>query len=449
MKERIVKLDITAVTPEGHGVAREDGGKVVFVPDTAPGDIVTAGIIKELKNSSVARLISVGLPSPSRVAPDCEVCTKCGGCVFRHIDYKAEAEIKKGFVAEAFKRIAGKEIAVGDTVAGDPDFYRNKVQYPFAPGKNGECAFGYYARRSHRIIRYADCRLQDGIFHRIASACAELAGLYGVKAYDETAGKGVLRHIVMRKSPKGKVLVCLVVSKEDKAAERIALALPERFPEVAGVHINVNPRRDNVIFGDGTYRVCGSDTLEMALCGRTFALSPGSFFQVNTAMAEKLYNYAAGLIAPLAPETVLDLYCGVGSVGICVAPESAKLFGVEINPQAVENAKKNAALNGRSENDSRFICGDASLGVAECEKTFGSPDVIIVDPPRKGLEKAVIDTVVSASPKAVVYISCDPATLARDCAIFAESGYKFDFAQPFDLFPRTGHVETVVLLSRK
>ncbi|MBO4500889.1 MAG: 23S rRNA (uracil(1939)-C(5))-methyltransferase RlmD [Clostridia bacterium] len=448
MRERPIEISITGVTPEGMGVGRGEDGKVVFVPDTAPGDRVRAGIIKELKNSSVARLEEIITPSPLRVIPDCRVCRKCGGCVFRHISYEAEAEIKRGFVREAFARIGGMDIEVGEVRRGSELYYRNKVQYPFARGENGNCVFGYYARRSHRVIPHKECLLQDKSFYDVAAFCAAGADEAGIKAYDEQTREGTLRHIVMRRSRAGEMLVCLVVNGSADAVLPLAEKIYNAFRFVTGVHINKNSRRDNVIFGEETFRAAGEEYLTDVLCGKKFALSPRSFYQVNAEMAERLYSHAAKLASGAGGRVILDLYCGVGTVGLCVAEKNDKLCGVEIIPEAVEDARLNAKLNGRSESGTHFVCGDAASGVKECEKRFGRPDVIIVDPPRKGLEREVIETVVSASPEKIIYISCDPATLARDCAIFAPLGYTANKAAPFDLFPRTGHVETVVLMTR-
>ncbi len=448
MKNDIITLDITDLTPEGFGVGRHDG-KVVFVSDTAIGDKCEVKVLKELKSHSFARLESVIEPSADRIEPDCEVCRKCGGCSFRHISYDAELRIKKNIVAQAFNRIGGFDIKVNDTVSDNKDGYRNKVQYPFAPdGK--DVVFGYYARRSHRIVKHTECKLQDVVFTEIADFCAQTAKGLGISAYDEVKGKGIIRHAVMRKNRKGEILLCLVVFENDKKLIPLAESIYNKFDSVIGVHINLNKRRDNVIFGEETHKLVGEDILRDTLCGREFELSPRAFYQVNAVMAEKLYRHAGSLIPKKENgNIILDLYCGAGTIGLCVAREQDKLCGVEIIEPAVENAKINAKLNGRNEDNTLFVCGDASVGVGECKKKFGSPDTIIVDPPRKGLDRAVIETVVNASPDNVVYISCDVATLARDCAIFAEYGYTTNEATPFDLFPRTGHVETVVRLNRQ
>ena len=448
MKNDVIEIEITDITPEGFGVGRHDG-KVVFVADTAVGDKAGAIVMKELKNRSFAKVFEILSPSPDRIDSDCAVSRKCGGCAFRHISYEAEKALKRKFVGDAMKRIGNLDIEIKETVSANPENYRNKVQYPFSMGKNGECIYGYYARRSHRIIEYNGCKLQEPIFEQIASFTAETANKLFIPPYDETNGKGVLRHIVMRKNRKGEVLVCLVVARNNRKIPVLADAIAEKFGNIVGIHQNINKRRDNVIFGDETEKLVGAEVLRDTLCGKTFEISPRSFYQVNADMAEKLYTRAKELLNEREkPSIILDLYCGAGTIGLCVADEGDMLCGVEIIDSAVENANVNAKLNGRNEKNTLFVCGDASLGVNECKKKFGTPDTIIVDPPRKGLEKEVIETVVNASPKQVLYISCDPATLARDCKIFAEYGYKTDKAEPFDLFPRTGHVETVVLLER-
>lgn len=447
MKNDITTLEITDITPEGYGVGRQDG-KVYFVADTAIGDICECIVLKELKSHAFAKLINVITPSASRIDPDCLVCKQCGGCVYRHISYESELDVKRNTVKQAFSRIAKMNIKVNPTVCDKPERYRNKVQYPFAQGKNG-AVFGYYARRSHRIVEHKSCPLQDAVFTEIAAYIAKLSDKLCIPAYNEESGKGVIRHAVMRKNRKNNILLCLVVAEKHRNLTLLAETVAGKYKEITGIHINVNKRRDNVIFGDETYRVLGAETLTDTLCGKTFELSPRAFYQVNAVMAEKLYSHAASLaVTEKANAVILDLYCGAGTIGLCVARKGDKLCGVEIIDAAIENAKINAQLNGRNEKNTLFVCGDASVGVEQCRKKFGKPDIIIVDPPRKGLDKAVIETAVKANPEKIVYISCDPATLARDCAIFAEMGYITREATPFDLFPRTGHVETVVLLER-
>lgn len=447
MKNDIITLDITDITPEGFGVGRSDG-KVVFVADAAIGDKIDALVLKELKNRTFAKIVNIRESSKDRIDDDCPVGRKCGGCALRHISYASELELKKNIVKQAFSRIAKMDIRVNDTVFSSPGQYRNKVQYPFAPDENGNVRFGYYARRSHRIVEHKNCRLQDSVFTEIADFCARTATSMGITAYDEQSGHGILRHIVMRKNRRDEFLVCLVAAKRDSRIKTLAEMMRARFPQLIGIHLNINKKPDNVIFGEETHCLLGSEALTDILCGKTFELSPRAFYQVNAVMAEKLYEHAGSLAKSEENGIILDLYCGAGTIGLCIADDSDKLCGVEIIEPAVLNAKRNAELNGRSEENTLFVCGDASVGVEKCRESFGNPKTIIVDPPRKGLEPKVIETVANASPERIVYISCDPATLARDCAIFAEYGYTTNEATPFDLFPRTGHVETVVLLKR-
>lgn len=449
MKNDVIQLEITDLTPEGFGVGRYDG-KVIFVSDTAAGDVIEALVLKELKSHSFAKVLKILTPSPDRTASDCEISGKCGGCVYRHITYEAELKLKRKTVESAFSRIGGLEITVNETVFGESESYRNKVQYPVAPDENGNCRFGYYARRSHRIVEHSHCPLQNEIFTEIADFSCKKANELRIPPYDETNGNGMLRHIVMRKNRRGDILLCFVSAKNSGKIKALAEAVNERFGEVIGIHLNINKKRDNVIFGEETIRLTGAEALTDTLCGKTFELSPRAFYQVNAEMAEKLYSKAKELAKPKkSGSIILDLYCGAGTIGICTAGENDSLCGVEIIEPAVENAKKNALRNGRTEENTLFVCGDASLGVKECRKKFGNPETIILDPPRKGLEQKVIETVVTAAPERIVYISCDPATLARDCAVFAKLGYTASEATPFDLFPRTGHVETVVCLSRQ
>ena len=450
MKNDIITVEITDILPDGNGVGRREDGKAVFIPDTAPGDTVRALIIKELANRSVGKLICVEKPSGMRIPADCPAARKCGGCIFRHIEYGAEAEIKRGFVAAALARIGGQEIPVGETVTRAPDGYRNKVQYPFAPDENGKNSFGYYARRSHRMVRCGQCRLQSGDFYRVAESFAHIADGLGLEPYDEITRRGAIRHLVMRRSRSGEMLVCIVSAMADNRLSAAAKQLCEREKCVIGVQESINSAPGNAIFGGTARKLCGAEKLYDTLCGRKFAISARSFYQVNADVAEALYTAAAALAGKKAGgHTILDLYCGTGTVGLCVAGGEDRLCGVEIIPEAVENARENAALNGRSAENTHFVCGDAGVGVAECTRRFGKPDIIIVDPPRKGLDAAVIETIAAAAPERVIYISCDPATLSRDIALLCGHGYSPVGATPFDMFPRTGHVETLMLLTRE
>ncbi len=449
MKNETVTLNITDLTPEGSGVGRHDG-KVFFVPLTAPQDECEVLILKENSSVTYGKLTKLLTPSPLRQKNDCSCFEKCGGCTLRHISYEAELELKQNFVKNAMTRIGGFDCRVLPTVFGDERRYRNKIQYPIGRDRDGNPVFGYYARRSHRIVPHGECLLQESIFCRIAECFCALCKEHGIKAYDEETSKGTVRHLVMRKNQKDEILLCIVAKNISAPKWRsLAAELMDRFDCITGIHLNKNDKATNVIFGEETVCLMGKKMLEDTLMGRDFFLSPRAFYQVNPKMTEKLYTIAKEKAELKKTDVVLDLYCGVGTVGLCVAGNENKLCGVEIIPEAVDDARRNAKKNGRSDKDTLFVCGDAAIGVRECAKKFGPPDVVLVDPPRKGLSPEVVKTILDAYPKKIVYISCNPATLARDCKLMAEAGYVLGDVTPVDMFPRTGHVESVVCLTRR
>lgn len=446
-------LTITDLNPDGNGVGRTADGLVVFAPLTAPGDVVQARLIKQTASYGVARVDELLTPSPDRAADDCAVYRRCGGCVYRHITIEAENRLKQSTVENALLRIGhlpvGQGFSVEPTRFFGADCYRNKVVYPLTPAcSDGNFRVGYFARRTHEVVPHEVCRLQDERFHEIALFHVEQAQRLGVPFRDETSGSGILRHIAMRKNRAGQFCVCFVASKRFPQAKHMADELMKRFPYIAGVSLNINPAAGNTIFGEQTLLLAGDAHLTDTLCGRTFSLSPTAFYQVNAECTEGLYRLAAEL-ADLPPSGVLlDLYCGVGTIGLSMATPSQRLCGVEIHPQAVKDAQSNAEANGRTPENTLFLCGDASIGVNACRKAFGDPDVIVVDPPRKGLSAQVIGTLKSVAPPRIIYISCNPATLAADVAALSEL-YNVTRVVPFNMFPRTGHVETVLLLSKK
>ena len=447
MKNTLHTLEITDLNPDGNGVGRLPDGRVVFVPLTAPGDVWEVRIIKEAKNYLVGRAETLLSPSPDRVDPGCPCYQRCGGCSFRHISHESEAKRKESIVRSAFARIGKLDVEVAPMFGTGEERYRNKVVYPLAV-QNGKPVFGYYARHTHTVIPHEDCPVQDSLFPAIAMFHVKQIEKHGVSVWNEEANTGVLRHIAMRKTGDGKFSVCMIAAKPFRQANAIAKELMEAFPSVVGVALNLNPTPGNVIFGEKTEFLAGDPILEDTLCGKRFRISPASFYQINRACAEKLYEKAAELAGLREGETLLDLYCGAGTIGLSMVGSESRLCGVEIVSDAIENAKQNAKSNGRTEENTLFVCGDASVGVAECREKFGEPDVIVVDPPRKGLSHEVIRTLLDVSPRKIVYVSCDPATLAANCAELAAGGYTVGTAYPFNMFPGTGHVETVVLLSR-
>ena len=447
MSSTLFTIEITDLNPDGNGVGRLEDGRVVFVPSAAPGDVWEVGIIKETSRYLVGRPENLLSPSPDRVSPDCPYYKRCGGCTFRHITPESERTRKQNIVQNCFSRIGKLDVTVEPVYETGETRYRNKVVYPLAV-QNGKPTFGYYARHTHTVIPHDDCLSQDNRFSEIASFFVGLIEKCGVSVRDEQTGRGVLRHLAMRKTAQGHFSVCVIAQKRFAQAEEMAHALLKKFSFVTGVSLNLNRDPGNVIFGTETIPLAGEPVLTDMLCGKTFRISPASFYQVNHDCAEKLYEKAA-FLADLQPgQTLLDLYCGAGTIGLSMMKPGQKLCGVEIIPDAVENARANAAINGRTDDDTLFVCGDASVGVAACREKFGTPDVIVVDPPRKGLSREVIDTLIDVSPRKIVYVSCDPATLAANCADLVGAGYSVTTAYPFNMFPRTGHVETVVLLSR-
>jgi len=440
-----IKLKIESCSSNGSGVGKHEG-MAIFVPATAVGDEITAHVLKVKKSYAFAKVESVDVPSPDRIAPECPVYLKCGGCVFSHMKYSAEVQLKADHVAECFKRIGGVEPEFEPVIAADNDCrYRNKAQYPVAED-GGEIKTGFYSPHSHRVVHCPDCLLQPEEFSEILDVFSSHIKKHGIAIYNEAEHKGLLRHIYLRKGTKsGEIMVCAVINGSSLPDEEgLVKALTEKNPDIKSIIINSNTKNTNVILGEKCRTLWGKDTITDILCGLKFRISPLSFYQINRNQAEKLYNKAAEYAALTGSETVLDLYCGAGTIGLSMASKAKEIVGVEIVPEAIEDAKTNAAINGIS--NARFICGDAPKA-AEILKNEGvRPDVIILDPPRKGCSPEMIETAAEMQPDRIVYVSCDPATLARDCGLFADLGYTAVKATPVDMFPRTGHVETVVSL---
>lgn len=445
------ELEITGMTAEGSGVGHIDG-MAVFADQTAVGDKIFAHAIKVKKNYAVAKAMEIITPSPDRIEPDCPVFRRCGGCAYRHISYEAELKIKQQRVEDAFHRIAGLPLNIRPIIGSDETIgYRNKAQLPVGE-ENGRIKTGFYSKRSHNIIGCEACLLQPKEFSLVAEEVRNWAEESKIKIYDEIKHSGLLRHIYIRASKNCKeMLVCLVINGNSiPAAEKLWEKISAKG--ATGLVLNINKEKTNVILGGKNKTLFGKGSITDTLCDTEFEISPLSFYQVNRAQAEKLYSLAAEY-ADLDKNTVLlDMYCGVGTIGLTMANRVKQLIGVEIIPDAIEDAKKNAERNGIE--NARFICGDAAKAAAELEKEGIKPDVIILDPPRKGCDEELIKTVAKMSPKRVVYVSCDPATLARDCAVFAALGYTVPekdgkhLVTPVDLFPRTVHTECVTLLTK-
>ncbi len=447
-KNQIIPLAITGYSAEGSGVGHYNG-IAVFVPLTAAGDRVEAKILKTAKNFAYGKAERIVSPSEDRIPVDCPQFSRCGGCVFRHIAYPAELRAKQQRVQDALERIAGFHFAVLKPIvgAGDPDRYRNKAQLPIGGGPDN-LQMGFYAARSHRIIDCAECLLQPEEFALATAAFREWEHATRDSVYDESTGRGALRHLFLRKAEAtGEIMACVVVNGNGVHNEpELVSLLRRKVPGLASVVVNSNREKTNVILGRKCRTVWGSDSITDRLCGLSFRISPLSFYQVNPKQAERLYALAGRYAGLTGRETVLDLYCGTGTIGLSMAKNAARVVGVEIVEQAVGDAQRNAAENGIE--NTEFHCGDAAEA-AEMLKNRGiRPDVVVLDPPRKGCDPALIGTVAEMAPPRVVYVSCDPATLARDLKRFARYGFKTMEVTPVDMFPRTAHVECVALITR-
>ncbi len=449
-KNEIVPLEITGMTAEGCGVGRFRD-MAVFVPYTAIGDAVEVKILKAAKTYAFGKTETLVTPSPDRIESDCAYFTKCGGCAYRHMTYEAELRIKEQRVRDALVRIGGFfDLTVSPIIrAEQPDHYRNKAQLPIGMGKDGAMTMGFYANRSHRIVDCRSCPLQPRSFMQAMEAFRDWALTGGNDVYDERTGKGRMRHLYLREAgATGEVMACVVVNGNGLHHEDMLVkALRERVEGLKSVVINTNRAHTNVILGKKCRTVWGSDTIQDTLCGLTFHISPRSFYQVNRVQAERLYALAKAYAGLTGNELLLDLYCGTGTIGLSMADKAAKLIGVEVVEAAVENARKNARVNGIE--NAEFICGDAAKAAQLLEQQGLRPNVVVLDPPRKGCGQTLVAAVCAMAPDRVVYVSCDPATLARDLKWFTQGGYVPKEVTPVDMFPRTAHVETVALLEKQ
>ncbi len=442
-----IELEITSVSLQGSGIGKH-GGLIVFVPSTAVGDRIIALILKVKGNCAFAKIDKILEPSPSRIAIDCPVFNRCGGCVFRHISYADELNIKQTEVHETMKRIGHIDIESQPIICAEQsDRYRNKAQFPIEQYE-GKLNIGFYAPHSHRVADCRDCMLQPVIFSQIINEISKWVTEYKVNIYNENMHRGLLRHIYIRSNRAGtEVLVCLVINgRELPDVDKLAATLTEKFTAVKGVIININTADTNVVLGKACKTICGQSYITDTLCGLTFKLSPLSFYQVNPIQAERLYKKVMEYASPKSDDVLLDLYCGTGTIGLSMAKNVGSLIGVEIIPEAVEDAKENAVRNGIS--NARFICADAAKAAETLNEEGITPDIIVVDPPRKGCDRDLLEAINKMSPKKLVYVSCNPSTLARDCEILAGMGYTVKEMTPVDMFPRTAHVETVVLMSK-
>lgn len=441
VKNELYRVTIEDVNDLGYGVCRIDS-QVVFVALGVTGDTALVRIIKVAKTYAVARIEELITPSDLRVEPACDVFRRCGGCSLLHMTDAAEKELKEGFVKSALHK-AGLDIPVRELLRGkNRTHYRNKAQYPLFCDKDGHIRAGFYARHSHAAICAEKCLLQPESFTEIATAFCKAFESAGLSCYNEEDGTGLLRHLNLREGADGSVTAEIVINAT-KAQKLIPLAREvfAKFEHLKGISANFNTEKTNVIRGRHYEVLCGEMTLTQNLCDKEFAHGPASFFQVNREAASLLFDEARRLLNAAPTDAVCDLYCGVGAVGQCVAPDS-RIHGADVVREAIAFATQNATKNGCN-------AAYAAMDAADYFAAAGKFDAVLLDPPRAGLSDAMVDLLLNKKPKKILYISCNPATLARDLARLTAKDYETDGITPVDLFPKTGHVEAVVLLSRK
>lgn len=442
-----IQLNIESITSEGNGVGHYEG-LAVFVPETAVGDVILCRIVKVKKSYAYGIVKQILTASADRIENACEVSHRCGGCSYRHMSYESELRVKEQVVKDALVRIGKIDCEFSPIIStGVTDRYRNKAQYPVRE-VNGEIQIGFFAKRSHTVIESSDCMLEPEQFSRILEAVKFFCTQYKIKPYNEVTHTGVLRHIYLRRSSStGEIHLCLVINGRRFLNEQgFVRFITSACKDISGISLNFNSERTNVILGKDSRVIYGKGYITDTILEKTFHISPNAFFQVNRDATQLLYSEVKRLLNLKKGETLIDLYCGIGTIGLSVSDDTNNLIGVEVVPQAVEDAKKNAELNGRT--NAKFYCSAASDMSDKFRERGERADAVILDPPRKGIDENTARNVVAFSPARIVYVSCNPATLARDLAVFETLGYKTISATPVDMFPRTTHVETVCLLHK-
>lgn len=444
LKNQVYEAEITDYTTEGQGIAHIEGC-AVFIPNAIAGEKVLVRIEKARKTWAAGKITQILEKSPHRVNRECPVAKKCGGCDFWHMDYEEECRLKAQRVKDCLNRIGGESIDEMPILAAPTCLgYRNKAQYPVASEK-GRAYAGFFQAGTHQVVENDRCRILPEETDRVKDIVMNYVNKYQVPVYDELTGRGLLRHIYVRRGAvSGQILVCLVVNGDGLPKISTLIDSLKAVPGFATLVLSVNTKKGNAVLGDKFLTLYGPGYIEDTLCGLSFRLSPRSFYQVNHHQAQRLYESAISLAEIGKEDLVLDLYCGVGTITLAMAAAAGKVLGVEVIPQAVEDAKDNAARN-HIEN-AEFFCADAGTAALKLEAEGIHPDIITVDPPRKGLSLDAIEAIAKMSPKRLVYISCDPATLARDVALLKERGFEVKKALCADLFPRCSHVETVCQL---
>jgi len=440
-----ITLEITGMSSEGAGVGRHEGF-AVFVPYALPGEKVDVHIIKVASSYAVGKLTSVIKAAPQRVVPPCPSYKKCGGCSLQHMSYEAQLEFKRAQVKDALERIGGfNGVYVRHTIGmSEPLRCRNKGSFPFAEAE-GEPRWGLYAARSHRLIETGDCIIERQEAITAAEAVREWAKVNQVSAYNEESCTGILRHVITR-TLTGGTAVCVVTTGELPSEGDLIARLQTALPNVRSIVHNINRRDTNVICGDEYRVIWGASAVEQSICGLDFEVSAESFLQVNPVQTEVLYGLAMEGLDLGGDETVADVFCGIGTISLLLAKHAKSVVGIEYVEKAIEDAKRNAQRNGIS--NAEFFCGAAERVLPRLVRDGRRFEAVTLDPPRKGADPAVLDAVILSGAKRIAYVSCNPATLARDLKILRAGGYTLDSVQPVDMFPMTSHVETVVLMSR-
>ena len=446
-KNRIYEAVVTDYTAEGQGVARVDG-IAVFLPNAIAGEKYLVRIEKVGKTWASGKITEILEKSPHRVQRQCPISASCGGCDFWHMDYEEETRLKAERVRSCLNRIGGESLTDMPILAAPVcTGYRNKAQYPVA-SKKGRVYAGFFKAGTHTVVENDRCLILPDETEQVRQIVIDYVNRYRISAYDETTGKGLLRHIYVRRGAvSGQVLVCLVLNGRKLPHSEDLIEKLQTVDGFTTLVLSVNTKDTNAVLGDEEIVLYGPGYIEDTLCGLNFRLSARSFYQINHHQAQRLYEAAIAQAEITAKDLVLDLYCGVGTITLCMAKAAGKVIGVEVVEQAVEDAKANAKRNGIE--NAEFFCGDAGKAALKLEQEGIRPDVVVVDPPRKGLNGDTIEALSRMSPRRIVYVSCDPATLGRDVALLKDRGYKLKNAQAADLFPRCSHVESVVCLSRE
>ncbi|MGO2108985.1 MAG: 23S rRNA (uracil(1939)-C(5))-methyltransferase RlmD [Staphylococcus equorum] len=448
-KNEIIEGKVIDLTHEGHGVVKLDRYPI-FVPNALINETIEFKVIKVKKNFAIGKLLEIKKESEERVEPPCVYYHKCGGCQLQHMTYQAQLNMKKEQVVNLFHRKADfKDTIIHDTIGMDnPWFYRNKSQVPVGKNNENKVITGFYRQRSHDIIDMDECLIQDNMHQDVLNQLKLWFNELNISIYNERKKQGLMRHVVIRTGHHSRELMVVFVTngKKFKQSDVLTEKLVAAFPEIVSVKHNVNDTHSNVIMGETSYTLYGKDEIQDTLSDVTFKISDQSFYQINSIQTEKLYQRAIEYAELKGEETILDTYCGIGTIGLYMAPKAQHVYGVEIVPEAIADAKQNATLN-QFENTT-FVCGKAEEVILKWKAQGIKPDVVMVDPPRKGCDETFLETLLELNPRKIVYISCNPSTQQRDAQQLAQQ-YKLTQITPVDMFPHTTHVETVAQFERR